>query len=61
MDLRKFCQTKHNIRDECNTLQLGTFSYYRNMDSEFSIADGDEGSVRYRSSLPEGTEISSAE
>ena len=43
----KFCKSEHNIASGCNTLQLGTFDYYREMDPDFSIADSKEGFIQY--------------
>ncbi|MRX28172.1 hypothetical protein [Kangiella sp. HZ709] len=47
MDLIKYCKEEHNIAKDCNTIQLGTFDYYRQMDPSFSIADPEEGSIKY--------------
>ena len=47
MDIIKYCKEEHNIQLGCHTLQLGTFDYYRNLDPEFSIADAEEGSIKY--------------
>lgn len=44
MKLAKSCEEKFNIK-HCNTLQLGTFSHYAEMDPSFSIADAKEGSL----------------
>ena len=48
MKIVKFCKKEHNISKGCNTLQLGTFKYYRDMDPSFSIADEKEGFIHYR-------------
>lgn len=47
MKIIKFCKKEHNIVSGCPTLQLGTFDYYRNLDPKFSIADVEEGSIKY--------------
>lgn len=47
MKLVKYCATEHNIALGCNTLQLGTFDYYRELDPTFSIADASEGYIHY--------------
>jgi len=47
MEIIKFCKEEHNIRNGCHTLQLGTFDYYRTLDPEFSIADAEEGFIKY--------------
>jgi hypothetical protein len=38
----KYCKKEHNIPLGCNTIQLGTLKYYREMDPRFSIADINE-------------------
>ena len=43
MKYYKSCKKEHNIAIECNTIRLGTFQDYRDMDSSFSIADNEEG------------------
>lgn len=45
MKIAKACEEKYNINLGCNTLQLGTFSHYANLDPSFSIADVKEGSL----------------
>ncbi len=45
MKLAKSCKEKYNIKN-WNTLRIGTFKYYKEMDPEFSIADAKEGSLR---------------
>jgi hypothetical protein len=44
MKLAKSCKQEFNIKN-CNTLRVGTFKYYKEMDPEFSIADAKEGSL----------------
>ena len=39
----KYCKQEHDISAGCNTLRLGTFEYYRELDPSFSIADPEEG------------------
>lgn len=39
----KYCEEKFNITKGCNTLQLGTLEYYRDLDPSFSITDSNEG------------------
>lgn len=39
----KYCKKEYNITKGCNTLQLGTLEYYRDLDPSFSIADLNEG------------------
>ena len=46
MILVKYCEEEFNIEKGCNTLQLGTFQYYREKDPSFSIADPEEGYVQ---------------
>ena len=46
MILVKYCEEGFNITKRCNTLQLGTFQYYREKDPSFSIADPEEGYVQ---------------
>ncbi len=53
--LIKYCKSEHNIRDNCNTIQLGTFDYYREMNPDFSIADPKEGFIHYK--VPEDINI----
>jgi hypothetical protein len=47
MRLLKYCKRAHNIALGCNTFQLGTFDYYRELDSSFAIADAREGYIHY--------------
>ena len=47
MRLIKFCKKEHNIALGSDTLQLGTFRYYREYDPDFAIADTTEGFVHY--------------
>jgi hypothetical protein len=47
MKLVKYCANEHNVVLGCNTLQLGTFDYYRELDPAFSIADASEGYIHY--------------
>ncbi len=47
MKIIKYCKSEHNIASMCNSLQLGTFDYYREMDPTFSIADSKEGFIQY--------------
>lgn len=47
MKIVKFCKDEHNLAKGCNTLQLGTFQYYRDLDPSFSIADEKEGYIHY--------------
>ena len=46
--LIKYCKSEHNIQGSCNTIQLGTFDYYREMNPKFSIADAKEGFIHYK-------------
>ncbi|OAI13131.1 hypothetical protein A1359_12930 [Methylomonas lenta] len=57
MKFVKACEKKFNIGDGCNTLQLGTFQYYREMDPDFSIADSSEGTIRYHLNVPDSNPI----
>ena len=53
--LVKFCKPQYNLLDRCCTIRLGTFSYYRNMNPEFTIADSTEGVETVEvASLPSG-------
>lgn len=45
--LIKFCKEEYNVANGCDTLQLGTFQFYRELDPSFSIADGEEGFIQY--------------
>jgi len=45
--LIKYCTEEYNIQKNCNTIQLGTFDYYREMDPQFAIADASEGLMHY--------------
>lgn len=43
----KYCESQYNVANTSNTLQLGTFDYYREKDPSFSIADAKEGYIHY--------------
>jgi hypothetical protein len=43
MQVIKYCRPEHNIRDGCETIRIGSFKYYRNMERTSPIADPDEG------------------
>lgn len=48
--LVKYCKPEHNIYEGCQSIQLGTLDYYRQMDPSFIISDSDEGKVSISSS-----------
>ncbi len=43
--LIKYCEEKYNIYSGCDTVQLGTLDYYREMDPSFIISDPKEGTL----------------
>lgn len=43
LPLVKFCKPEHNLSGICNTIRLGTLTYYRMLDPAFLISDQDEG------------------
>ena len=53
----KYCEEQHNIITGCNTLQLGTFEYYRELDPAFTIADYEEGFLRIDTELGDNFEV----
>lgn len=57
MKLVKSCKAEHNIATGATHLQLGTYRYYREMDPSFSIADWEEGTIRYAGNIPAGSPI----
>jgi len=59
MELIKYCKKEHNIKLGCPTIQLGTFDYYRNMDPNFSIADAEEGFIKYTCKAEDNLQIDS--
>ncbi len=54
----KYCEKKYSLFEGCNTLQLGTFQYYRDMNPSFSIADIEEGWMQIKTRLSDSFEIS---
>ncbi|MCK4824660.1 hypothetical protein KA005_53405, partial [bacterium] len=42
--LIKYCKEKYNIYSGCDTVQLGTLDYYREMNPSFIISDTEEAS-----------------
>lgn len=53
----KYCEKEFNITEHCNTLQLGTFEYYRELDADFSIADAEEGYVHISAEQKSNIEV----
>lgn len=45
--LIKYCKKEHNIFQGCDTVQLGTLDYYREMDPDFNIADPKEATFQF--------------